>query len=245
MDSSESNLPGMGELLTQTVNRVTADPVNWLTGGVAVGIGTFVLVFVDLILLYGTMAVAAAPGMLVDNEEWIVFGIFGGSAAGLFGMVLLNTIVFAPLSASMHRAVWQQLETGEKLSLGSPFSTATQDLLRVILYQILSTSLVAVGTLFFLVPGAILSAALSFAGPAIYIHRLGIGEAVSLSWNHFQRYLGWHLLLWLSATIITFVLQNIPFVGYMLVASIHPLFVLLGYRAAIRLNPQLIATSSL
>jgi hypothetical protein len=141
------------------------------------------------------------------------------------------TALLAPMQASLYRAVWAYLETGEKLTIGSAFSTARQDLARVIVYQFVMLGLIATGALFCYVPGLLVAAALAFAGPAIYIHRLGIAEAISLSVGHLQRHPTWHFIYFLWSALIVFVLQYIPFIGGMLLFTVHPYFVLLAYRA--------------
>jgi hypothetical protein len=127
--------------------------------------------------------------------------------------------------------VWKYLETGEKLTFASPFSTYTQDIGRVLAYQLTVFVLTFASALMCYVPALVVGAALMFAGPAIYVHRMGIGQAIGLSWRHLVKHPGWHLGFFGISLLMTIGASFVPIIGTMLLTTAHPLFVLLAYRA--------------
>jgi hypothetical protein len=228
---SSEQLPAGSDLLSKTLNKVMQDFGSFLLGGVIPGVIALFGAFPAVLFLYLFIGLGAAPGMVMEDETTMMVGIVGGTLVGMTGMMVGFTAVLAPMQASLYRAVWAYLETGEKLTVGSAVSTFRQDLVRVILYQLAMLGLVGMGAMFCYVPGLLVAAALSFAGPAIYIHRLRIGEAISLSVGHLQRHPTWHLIYFLWSTVVMLVVQYIPFLGYLLVFTVHPVFVLMAYRA--------------
>lgn len=223
--------PPIGKIIEMLVERCAKDPVSWLLGGLLPGLAALVLPLVLLPLLYGVIFLGMLPGLALDDDLATAGGAVAASLVGVLGLVLLLTAVTAPMSASLHRAVWRVLREGGALGPGDALSTWSQDAGRVVLYQILSTAIISVGALFFVVPGILAAAALSFAGPAIYIHRLSIREAIARSVAHFREHWGWHLLLWICSALLHTAVRSIPVVGPMLMFSISPLLALLGYRA--------------
>jgi hypothetical protein len=224
-------MPAGSELLSKTVNKVTSDFVTFLVGGLVPGLVTTFGAIPAVFGVYLLIGLGAAPGIVAEDEDLMMLG--GGIAmvVGTLAIVVGFTALIAPMQASLYRAVWAYLETGEKMTIGSAFSTARQDLARVIVYQFVMLGLIGTGALFCYVPGLFVAAALAFAGPAIYIHRLGIAEAISLSVGHLQRHPTWHFIYFLWSTLVVIVLQYIPFIGGMLLFSVHPYFVLMAYRA--------------
>lgn len=226
---SEEPLPSGTDLLSKTANTVIGDFAMFLVSGLAPGLLTFGITMVSIFVIYG---VFVAGMILGEGDETILMGTIIGFVVLLLGMIFGLTALTAPMVASMYRAVWSYLETGEKLTPTSAFSTMGQDVGRVVLYQFVHMFLVGLGMTFCYAPGLIVAAALSFAGPAIYIHRLGIGQAISLSVGHLQRHPTWHIVFCLFLLLINIVMQNIPILGMILAFSVPPLFVLLAYRAA-------------
>jgi uncharacterized membrane protein len=229
-EASSEAPPSVADLVSTTVRHVMDDFVPWLVAGLPFLVMTFVGVFVGLFLVYGGMFAGMMVGAAADSEELAGVLLMAGLMVGTVVLVVGMTVASAPVSASMMRAVWQYLETGEKLSFGSGFSTIGQDVGRVVAYNLVMISAVLVGSLFCYVPGLLVAAALVFAFPAIVIHRLSIGAAIGLSVSHLQRNPGWHAAFFLLTVVLSMVLGYIPLIGYALLATIHPLFVLLAYR---------------
>lgn len=229
---SPQALPQVTDLLSETISAVTNDLGGFFVAGLgpmaislALGLGGAVLIYV------GAFA-AMMPGLAAGDETLTMVGAIGGFTAGFFALMLASVLLTAPMVASLHRAVWQFMATGEKLTFGSAFSTLGQDVVRVVVYQMLLITAVMVGAMFCYLPGLAIAGALLFAGPAVYIHRLPIGAAVGLSIRHVQRQPGWHLALFGLAFVVSMVLSYVPILGMALLMTVHPLLVLKAYKAA-------------
>ncbi|MEQ1506497.1 MAG: hypothetical protein ABMB14_29990, partial [Myxococcota bacterium] len=229
----------VGEVVSQTLTRFQADMPGFLLGGlipfaIQMMVAT-VGVFVGLFAVYGGMFVGMVPGMVLGDDDLTAVGMLFGLAAGTFGLVFgfaaILGAVLAPINASLHRAVWRALETGESLKIDAAFSTARQDLGRVVGFALVSSLLMLVGLSMCYLPAIVVGAALMFAGPAIYIHRLTIPDAIRRSVGHLSSNPGWHLGMFLVVMIATMVLAYIPLIGGLLAATIHPMLVLIAYRS--------------
>lgn len=226
----EAGLPNVTDLAKKVWEEVQKDFAGFLMAGLVPFIGSVMAGFGMVIVIYGGMFIGMVPGMLIGDEAITALGSMAGLFGSIFFAMMLLMAVIAPLTASLHRAVWNYLEKGEKLTISSSFSTVTQDLGRVIAFQLLVICATMIGAMMCYLPALIVGAALMFAGPAIYIHRLGIGEAVSLSIRHTQRNPGWHIGFFGISFLITIVLSYIPILGGLMLMTVHPMFVLLAYR---------------
>ncbi|MEQ1566484.1 MAG: hypothetical protein ABMA64_12655 [Myxococcota bacterium] len=229
--TNDADLPEVMSFANQLMARAQKDFVPFLLAGLGPLIIALVVVTpLALVSIYGGMFVGMAPGLVTGDEDLAGFGsIFGmlGGFGVLFGVVIAVT---APMSASTNRAVWKYLNDGEPLTFMAPFSTFTQDLVKVVSYAVIHGGLVMLGAMFCYVPGLIVAAALVFAGPAIYVHGLGIGQAISLSVAHVQKHPGWHVGFFGLAIVMNLVLSYVPFIGAALLATLMPLYILLAYK---------------
>jgi uncharacterized membrane protein len=225
-----AELPNVMDLASRVVSEVQKDFAMFLLGGLGSMILSLVLVPVALVLVYGGMFLGMLPGMMANDDGLTAIGSVGGLSIGMTLMFVGLLVVAAPMWASTHRAVWKYLTEGEKFTYMAPFSTYTQDLGKVLGFTFVQGVLITGGMMLCYVPGLALAAALMFSGPAVYVHRVGIGEALSLSWRHFQANVGWHVGFFAIAFVMQMVLTYIPFVGMMLLATVMPLYVLLAYR---------------
>jgi hypothetical protein len=223
-------LPNVMDLTSKIVAEVQKDFASFLLAGVGPLIAGFVIGPVAVVLVYGGMFLGMVPGMIMEDEAILGLGSMVGLFGSLFLLIAVLTCVTAPMGASTYRAVWKYLTTGEKLTIMAPFSTFTQDLPRVVLYSFLHGTLMFVGLLFCYFPALLVGAMLVFAGPAIYIHRLGIGQAISLSIAHVQQNASWHVGFYGIHFVMYLVLSYIPLLGPMMLATIVPLYVLMVYR---------------
>lgn len=226
----DAGLPNVTDLASRTWTEIQQDFGSFLLPGLIPVIGAQFAGFAMIFAIYGGMGLGALPGILVDDELVALAGSMVGLFGGTFGSMGLLLLVMAPIQASMYRAVWKYLETGEKMGIGSPFSTYTQDIGRVLAYQLIVFAASFVGALMCYVPALIAGAALMFAGPAIYIHRLGIGEAIGLSVRHLMKHPGWHLGFFGISFLMSIGASFVPIIGMMLLTTAYPLFVLLAYR---------------
>jgi hypothetical protein len=227
----DAGLPNVLDLVATTVAEVQKDPMGFIVAGLIPGLSIIGLTFVAVFGVYGIGFLGALPGIMADDED---LAALGGVSALLLAMMLLILVIVAvttPIWASMYRAVWALLVRGEKLTIGAPFSTIGQDLVPLLTYTLLSAAIVSAGVMFCYLPGILAQGMLMFAWPAIVVHRMPVGRAIQWSVSHAMTHPGWHLGLWAVSFAMSLVLPYFPIVGYMLLFTIHPLFVLLAYRA--------------
>jgi hypothetical protein len=226
----DAGLPNVTDLASRTWAELQKDFGGFLLAGLAPVILSQIAGVAMIFVIYGGMGLGAVPGLIIEDELVMVAGSMFGLFGGTFGALALLMLVLAPMHASVFRAVWKYLETGEKLTISSPFSTYTQDLGRVILYQLVALGLGFLGAMMCYLPALVVGAALLFAGPAVYVHGLGVGSAIGLSWRHLLKHPGWHIGFFGISFLMTIGASFVPFIGPMLLTTAHPMFVLLAYR---------------
>lgn len=230
VERAPAKRPNVVDLATRAVSTIGKDPGGYLLAGLPPALVGLVFGVGGVLLAYAAFFAGMVPGVLSDDPgEAAVMGM-GLGLGLLFPAILAATVLVAPMIASLHRAVWRSLLHGEKLTIGSALSTFGQDLGKVLAFNVLSGVAIFAGVLLCYVPGLIAMALLVFAGPAIYVHRLGVGEAIGLSIRSAQDEPGWHLGFFALSFVIVLVLQYVPIVGMMLYYTAHTLFVLLAYR---------------
>lgn len=226
------NLPQVTDLLSETISAVTNDFAGFFLAGVGPMAIALALGLGGSVLIYAGAFAAMMPGLAAQDETLTIAGAVGGFTLGFMALIGASVVLTAPMTASLHRAVWQYMQTGEKLTIGAPFSTIGQDVVRVVIFQLGLLTAVIIGSLFCYLPGIAIAGLLMFAGPAVYIHRMPIGAAIGLSVRHVQREPGWHLGLFGLAFVVSMVLSYVPILGMALLMTVHPLLVLKAYRAA-------------
>jgi hypothetical protein len=228
--SSPSDLPQVMDLLSELFKRVQDEFAGYFLAGLLPTLGSFFAAFLGIGLVYGGMFLGMLPGIQSNDEELMMAGMFGSFVVTIPVMVIGMTAVFAPVQASLYRAVWRNLTEDEPLTVGSAFSTVTQDLGKVLLYNVVMMSLILVGSLMCYVPALLVMMGLGFAAPGVYIHRLGVGDAIRMSVTHVQEHLSWHVGFFGIGFAMLLVLQYIPILGTALLMTAYPLYVLMAYR---------------
>ena len=227
--AAPAKLPDVMRLFTDTLNDLVANFVDYFLAG----LGLFLPVFVvTMVLVTGAMVLGFAPmvlGAIVDEPEL-------GSLAGMFVMLgailvaaFVATAAVAPLQASLGRAVVARIESGEKLGIGSSYSRAGVDVFGILGLTFAQLGLTLIGVMMCYVPGLLVGVALSFALPAMIVHRLGVFEAISRSVKHTVENPLWHLGFFGLGFVILFVGQNVPLVGPVLALPFWLMYTIRGY----------------
>jgi hypothetical protein len=228
--ATPEGLPGATDLLNKVIAEVQKDFAGFFIGGLGALIVAFLIIPFSLVAVYGGMFAGMIPGLLLEDEAVTGLGSMVGLFAGMFALIFVIVGLTAPMGASTTRAVWRYLTTGEKLTFMAPFSTITQDLFRVLAFALLQFVVVFTLAMFCYLPGLIAAAYLVFAGPLIIIHRMPIGQAVSMSVAHVQQHGSWHIGFFGIAVVMQLVLSYVPIVGPVMLATCMPLYILLAYR---------------
>lgn len=230
-EDAERERPNVIDLASRMVSSVAKEPAAFLLAGLPPTIVALVFGVGSVAVLYGGIIAGMMPGVLSDDPDEAALLGMGIGFGGFVPVLLVAMIATVPMSASLHRAVWAHVVRGETLSFGSALATWNQDLGRVLLYNVAYGLAVIAGMMLCYLPGLVVTGLMVFAGPAIYVHRLSIGEAVALSLKSAQDEPGWHLGFFGLSFVILIVLQYVPILGIMLIYTAYPLYVLLAYRA--------------
>jgi hypothetical protein len=223
-------LPNVMDLANRVIKEVTADFGSFLLAGLGILIVGMGVGIGGVVFIYGGMFGGMMLGVALDNEELAGIGMLGGTMIGVLLLVGIAVVVTAPLGASMQRAVWKYVTTGEKLTMAAPFSTATQDLANTYLHALLTAGIMMLALAMCYLPAFFVGALLIFAGPAVHVHRMSPIAAIRFSAGHVLQNTSWHLGFFGIAFVINIVLANVPLIGPMLLSVIAPLYVLLAYK---------------
>lgn len=103
--------------------------------------------------------------------------------ASVGGLVLVAALLLGPLStASVTYGVLQQLR-GKHASIGDCIRVGVSRMFSVLGVAIVAGLLIGIGTMACCVPGMFLATAYYVATPAAVVERLGVGGAMTRSWN--------------------------------------------------------------
>lgn len=227
----DAGLPNVMDLVSKLAAEVQKDFGGFLLAGLP---PTLIVIGGTLVAVFGTYAalfLGMMPGLMADDEDLAALGGLGAVSLALVVVIGGITALTTPMWASLYRAAWAYLVRGEKLGISSSFSSMGQDLGAQFAYVLLAGAIVTVGVMMCYVPGLLAQGMLIFAWPAIVVHRMPVGRAISWSVSHAMAHPAWHLGLWAVNLVMMMVLPYIPIVGYLLLFTVHPLYVLLAYRA--------------
>ncbi|MCB9685880.1 MAG: hypothetical protein H6735_12635 [Alphaproteobacteria bacterium] len=227
----EAGLPNVMDLVSQCAGELQQDFVPFLIAGILPAMLAMSAGVLGVFLIYGGMFLGAAPGIAANDEDLMLIGGAGGMVLGIFALFLGMALLFAPMNASMWRSVWKHMVGEEKLGFDAGFRHAFQDLPRVLVFHVVYIGAILVGSMLCYIPGLIAAFALTFAYPAVIVHGMSIGEAMRISVQHTRDNVAWHLGLFAVAFVMGMVLPYIPFIGYALLFTLYPMFVLAAWRA--------------
>ncbi|MCA9489546.1 MAG: hypothetical protein KC621_06470 [Myxococcales bacterium] len=227
----EAGLPNVMDLVSQCTQELQQDFLPFIVAGILPAVLAMSGGVLGVVVIYGGMFLGMAPGMAANDEDLLLVGGVGGLVLGMVVLFLGMALVFAPLNASMWRSVWKHMVEGEKMGFDAGFRYAFQDLPRVLMFHAVYLGIILAGSMLCYVPGLIAAFALTFAFPAVVVHRMSIGEAIRISVTHTRDHLAWHLGLFAVVFVMGMVLPYIPILGYALLFTLYPMFVLTAWRA--------------
>jgi len=225
-------LPDVMKVFQATLEDLIKHFVDYLLAGLGVMLPVFVITFG---LVIGALALGFVPmilGAALDEPEL-------GSLAGIllmtgaiFAAAMLASALTAPLQASLGRALVAHQFEGEKLGFGSAYSRAFEDLPVVLGLTFAQIGLTLVGAMMCYFPALIVAWALSFALPAVIVHRLGVVASIRRSFEHTFANPVWHLGFFALGFVILFVGQNVPLIGPLVSIPFWLAYTTRGYLAA-------------
>ncbi len=230
-------LPPIGELLSETLADVRTHFEGYLMVGLA---HWLVLVPVSVLFVFGAMLVMYAvmgvgivfsvglgEGFAIAGNRDLrdvvvllgsVFSIGGGLLLFFVGITGLAA-AFAPLNASVMRAIAAHQRGDAPLRFDAAFATLRQDLGATIGVALLTGLLSVVGVLFCYVGALVAGVFFGFAPSLVALHRRGPWEAVGIAARHALARPGDHLLMALTLLMMQFVAAYVPVLGHAFVLA--------------------------
>jgi len=226
-------LPSVTELFSSVIQDVGDD-----LGGYAIaGLGYWLVQIAATMILIPVIYAAIIGGMLAGMAGGAGLGGLVGSVAGdpdvggavggigmilgmtvgtfvpLFLVILAFTAVISPLSASLIRAIAAKQRGDEPLTIGSAFSTYTQDLVKVVGVQVVLMTLGMLALMACYFPVFFVGIPFGFAFTLVALHRRGPIDAVKLSFAHFMAHKQWHLGFWGMGIVAGIIGAYVPVIG--------------------------------
>ena len=127
----------------------------------------------------------------------------------------------APINASLLRAVAKQQRGEEQLTIGSCFTTATQDLVPVLGVTLAISVLGSLLSLFCILPGLLVPLFFGFATSLVALHQARASDAMKIAAAHARGHLGWHAMYMVLHWVFTMLANNIPVLGPTFIAAFH------------------------
>lgn len=235
MDEQE---PEVLELLRELAGDFQKRFATYFLGGLGIGLVTLPLTFVAVFLLYGGMFGGMVPGIMMEDEDIMLGGMVGGMLLGLLAMVAMLVVVLAPLQASLARAMVAHFDGEEDLSLGAPFSTATEGLPNLLTFTVVHTVVGFVLTLFCYLPGIVWYALTDFAWCRVVLDGESAVEALGNAIAHVREHPVWHLTYFVILVAAALIVSYIPLIGTFLAPSVTIGWRVYAYRRSVhRIQP--------
>jgi len=165
---------------------------------------------------------ALIVGLLVFAGYIGLIAVFGGEGfiafsalAGLFLFIILTIVLFF-LAEGMTIEMIKEASTGNRADLSNAWQATVAKMEPLVLTSLLAGIIVALGYVFFLIPGIILSFAFYFVAQTVMIDGKSGTEALKESYRFVEANLSDALIVVLASLAIGVVLPSIPFIGALL-----------------------------
>ena len=164
-------------------------------------------------LIVGLLVFAGYIGLIAvfGEEGFIAFS----ALAGLFLFIILMIVLFF-LAEGMTIEMIKEASTGNRADLSNAWQATVAKMEPLVLTSLLAGIIVALGYVFFLIPGIILSFAFYFVAQTVMIDGKSGTEALKESYRFVEANLSDALIVVLASLAIGVVLPSIPFIGALL-----------------------------
>ncbi len=164
-------------------------------------------------LIVGIFIFAGYMGLIAifGEEGFIAFS----ALAGLFLFIILMIVLFF-LAEGMTIEMIKEASLGNKADLSNAWQATMAKMEPLVLTSLLAGIIVALGYVFFLIPGVILSFAFYFVAQTVMIDGQSGTQALKASYHFVEANLSDALIVVLASLAIGAVLPSIPFIGALL-----------------------------
>jgi hypothetical protein len=158
----------------------------------------------SLVIFAGYMGLIA----VYSEEGFVAFS----AVAGLFLFIILMIVLFF-LAEGMTIEMIREASTGNKAYLSDAWQATMARIEPLVLTSLLAGIVVALGYVFFLIPGVILSFAFYFVAQTVMIDGKSGTQALKASYRFVEANLSDALIVILASLAIGVMLSSIPFIG--------------------------------
>ena len=161
-------------------------------------------------LIVGLLIFAGYIGLIAvfGEEGFIAFS----AVAGLFLFIILIIVLFF-LAEGMTIEMIREASSGNKADLSDAWQATMAKMEQLVLTSLLAGIIVALGYVFFLIPGVILSFAFYFVAQTVMIDGQSGTQALKASYRFVEVNLSDALIIVLASLAISAILPSIPIIG--------------------------------
>jgi uncharacterized membrane protein len=206
---------------------LTAHPVPYLLAN----LGYMGAIMAFLVVVLAVFALAAAPGIVTEDETVLFVGVMAGFAVYTLSLLALAFVAVPLFTASTLRAIDRQRQGLGTVGVASTFNDMGTRAGAVIGTYALTQALAFVGILFFYVPGLLAMAIGSFALPIAVFEDVGAIEAWKRAWGHAKNHAAWHIGVFAMLFVAILVLE-MSIVGLFFLWPVLCAWQLYAYRLA-------------
>jgi hypothetical protein len=231
-------LPDVGTLFSETMAEFMDNIGPYAMAGLGQMLVVFPVTFIAIFVMYGVLALGwggsivltgVLSGIAANVSEELaelvaMFGLLGSMFVPLLLMIPLFVgiiALFAPMSASLYRAMAAHQRGEKQLELGSSFSTMGQGLVSVIVAALIVGTLAMLGAMMCYLPVIAVSILFGFTMGFVALHRVGAMQAARMSMQHALAHLNWYVMFGILSLVLGMVAYYIPVVGPMFAVSFH------------------------
>ena len=169
-----------------------------------------VVMFIGIIIAYVAFLI---PVLTTSNDGEASTGAVVGGSIAVAIVVIVAIVLTIPFYGAIVRMVLRRVREGRPAQYGDIWSCWDQWFSLVVAIVVVGL-LVGLGFVFFIVPGVILATMWVFVLPIIVDRRVGLGEAMGMSWELVKRVGFWTVLLNLVVVaVIAALVSQVPLAG--------------------------------
>jgi hypothetical protein len=202
MEDEKAKIPGkkaLGEIFSRAYEIYRDNPIIIVPSLIPISAS-----ILGLLIFAGYMGLIVVFG----EEGFIAFS----ALAGLFLFIILMIVLFF-LAEGMTIEMIREASAGNKANLSDAWQATMARMEPLVLTSLLAGIIVALGYVFFLIPGVILSFAFYFVVQTVMIDGKSGAEALKASYRFVEANLSDALIVILASLAIGVVLPSIPFIG--------------------------------
>ena len=203
---------------------------NHIMGYVMAGLGYFVVTMVVIFVAISAILLGL-PGVILENEALMLAGTLAGFSIYTVILLLFAFIAFPLMNASLIRTLDMQRRGEHEIGVLSLFSHARQDAGKVIIFYLMSQTIVLIGFLMLYIPGFIAALVVTFSMPILVLEDIDPVGAVVKGFEHVKDNAAWHIAVWLML-FATLIIAELTIVGLFVILPVMAAWQVHSYRLA-------------